>query len=155
FEIECRPADYLEHICRCSLLLQRFAQLVEQASVLDGDDGLAGKILHQLDLFVSEWAHLLAEDGDRSEQHIVLEHRHGEIGANAIEIDGGHHPWIALEIWLSRPSVLDLHRPLGPDDLGMSASWMGADWHVLHRGICRWHVVNRSVAKDVSIAHVE
>ena len=48
------------------LLLQRFgeivgalAQLVEQARVLDGDDGLRGEVLHQLDLLVGEGAHLL------------------------------------------------------------------------------------------------
>src|SRR5262245_47890764 len=36
-----RAADDLEHLRRRSLLLQRLAQLVEQARVLDGDDGLA------------------------------------------------------------------------------------------------------------------
>jgi hypothetical protein len=35
-------------------LLQRFAELVEQAGVLDGDDGLAGEARHQLDLLVRE-----------------------------------------------------------------------------------------------------
>jgi len=32
------------------LLLQRFPQLVQQARVLDGNDGLIGKILEQRDL---------------------------------------------------------------------------------------------------------
>ena len=51
------------------LLLQRLAQiigalaqLVEQPRVLDGDDGLGGEVLHQLDLLVGEWADLLAID---------------------------------------------------------------------------------------------
>ena len=46
------------------LLLQRFAQLVEQPGVLDGDDRLAGEVLHQLDLLVGERANLLAVDGN-------------------------------------------------------------------------------------------
>src|SRR6516225_10422688 len=39
-QIEGRSADDLEHIGGGGLLLQRFAQLVEQARVLDGDNGL-------------------------------------------------------------------------------------------------------------------
>ena len=37
-------------VCCC----ERFAQLVEQPRVLDGDDGLGGKVLYQLDLLVGE-----------------------------------------------------------------------------------------------------
>src|SRR5262249_2751837 len=44
-QIECRAADDLEHVSGGGLLLQRFAQLVEQARVLDGDDSLARKAL--------------------------------------------------------------------------------------------------------------
>ena len=43
-QIECRAADHLEHVGGGGLLLQRFAQLVEQARVLDGDDGLVGEV---------------------------------------------------------------------------------------------------------------
>ena len=53
-EIERRAADDLEDLGGGGLLLQRFAQLVEQPSVLDGDDGLRGEILDQLDLFIGE-----------------------------------------------------------------------------------------------------
>ena len=59
-QVEGRAADDLEHVGGGGLLLQRFAQLVEQARVLDRDDGLSGEILHQLDLLVGERAHLLA-----------------------------------------------------------------------------------------------
>ena len=52
-EIERRAADDFEHVGGGGLLLQRFAQLVEQPRVLDGDDGLAGEILDQLDLLVA------------------------------------------------------------------------------------------------------
>ena len=43
--VERRAADDLEHVGGGRLLLEGFAQLVEQASVLDGDDGLAAKLL--------------------------------------------------------------------------------------------------------------
>ena len=43
-QIEGRAADDLEHVGGGGLLLQRFAQLVEQPRVLDGDDGLGGEI---------------------------------------------------------------------------------------------------------------
>ena len=58
-------------VCCC----KRFAQLVEQPRVLDGDDGLGGKVRHQLDLLVGEWLHLLAIDGDGADQLVFLEHR--------------------------------------------------------------------------------
>src|SRR5262249_22491011 len=67
-EVKGRAADDLEHVGGGGLLLQRFAQLVEQARVLDGDDGLGGKILHQLDLLVGEGQYLLAVDADRADQ---------------------------------------------------------------------------------------
>ena len=67
-QIEGRAADDLEHVGGGGLLLQQFAQLVEQAGILDGDDGLVGEILDQLDLLVSEWADLLAVDGDSADQ---------------------------------------------------------------------------------------
>ena len=44
-QVERRAADDLEHIGGGGLLLQRFAQLVEQARVLDGDHCLGGEAL--------------------------------------------------------------------------------------------------------------
>ena len=80
------------------LLLQGFAQivralaqLVEQAGVLDGDDGLRGEILDQLDLLVGERAHLLAINGDPADQLVLLEHGHGEHGASAGHFNERHH----------------------------------------------------------------
>ena len=58
------------------------AQLVEQPRVLDGDDGLGGEVLHQLDLLVGERPHLLAVDGERADQLVFLEHRHQEEATN-------------------------------------------------------------------------
>ena len=66
-------------VCCCS----DFAQLVEQAGVFDRDDGLVGETRDQLDLLVGERAHFCAINGDRADQIVLLEHRHGEQGANA------------------------------------------------------------------------
>jgi hypothetical protein len=44
--------------------LQRFAQLVEQTCVLDGDDGLLCEMAHKLDLLVGEWSDFLAVDNN-------------------------------------------------------------------------------------------
>ena len=63
-QIERRAADDLEHVGGGGLLLQRLAQLIEQAGVLDGDDGLRGEIPHQLDLLVGEWSDLLPVNAD-------------------------------------------------------------------------------------------
>ena len=73
-------------VCCCS----RFAQLVEQTGVLDGDDGLTRKVGDQLDLLVVEWPHLLAIDRDRTEQRTLLEHRYGEGRARAAEVGESH-----------------------------------------------------------------
>src|SRR5436853_5999505 len=55
-QIERGAADHFEHVGGGGLLLQGFAQLVEQTRVLGGDDGLRGKVLDKLDLLVAEGA---------------------------------------------------------------------------------------------------
>ena len=63
------------------------AQFVEQPRVLDGDDGLAGEIGEQRDLFIREGTNFLTEDRDDPNQFIVLEHRHIDCGPNATKLD--------------------------------------------------------------------
>ena len=60
-------------------------QFVEQPRVLDGDDGLGGEVLHQLDLLVGERPDLLAVDEDSADQLVVLEHRHANGRPRAAE----------------------------------------------------------------------
>ena len=48
-------------VCCCSIV-DCGAQLVEQARVLDGDHGLVGETVDQLDLLIGEGPHLLAID---------------------------------------------------------------------------------------------
>ena len=87
-QIKGRSADDLKHVGSRGLLLERFrevvgtlAQLFEQAGVLDGDDGLSGEILHQLDLLVGEWSHFGAVDEERAEQLVLFDHWHRDGGS--------------------------------------------------------------------------
>jgi hypothetical protein len=66
-KLKSRTADNLEHIGGCRLLLQRFTQFVEQARILNRNDGLAGEAREQLDLLVGKRPDLLAEDGNRAD----------------------------------------------------------------------------------------
>ena len=91
-QIEGRAADDLEHVGGGGLLLQRFAQLVEQARVLDRDHRLGGEVRDQLDLLVGERSYLLAVDGDGADQLIFLEHRNEKYGPIAGEIDKSNGP---------------------------------------------------------------
>src|SRR5262249_50536572 len=88
-QIEGRAADHLEHVGGGGLLRQRLAQLVEEARVLDGDDGLRGEILDQFDLLVGERTHLLAIDADSANQLAVLKHRYNEQCSGTAQLNGG------------------------------------------------------------------
>src|SRR5947209_19205936 len=52
-------SDDTEDLACHGLLLQRFAQLVDQARVLDRDDGMSGEVVYQFDLLITEGTHLL------------------------------------------------------------------------------------------------
>src|SRR5262249_19440427 len=58
-------------------------QLVKQSCVLDGDDRLGGKILHQLDLLVGEWSDFPAIDAEDTDQLVLLEQWHAKESARA------------------------------------------------------------------------
>jgi hypothetical protein len=78
-----RSTDDPQHLRGCCLLLQCFAQivgalaqLVEQPRIPNGDDGLVGEILDQLDLSVGERPHFGAIDKKRANQLLPFEQRH-------------------------------------------------------------------------------
>jgi hypothetical protein len=85
--MEGRATDDLEYVGGGGLLLQGFAQFVQQPSVLDSNDGLGGKIADQLDLLLGERSDLLALDGDRTDKLLLLEHRCNEKVARATRLD--------------------------------------------------------------------
>src|SRR5262249_33688978 len=86
-QIEGRAADDLEHVGGGGLLLQRLAKLVEQASVLDGDDGLGSKVLYQLDLLFAERLDVLAINGNCTNRLIVVKHRDHNQTSDAGNLD--------------------------------------------------------------------
>src|SRR5262245_29370950 len=63
-QIERRTADDLEHVSGSGLLLEGFAQLIEQTCVLNGDDGLIGKGSDQIDLLIGERLYNRSPDED-------------------------------------------------------------------------------------------
>src|SRR6266516_367163 len=71
-----RTGDYVQHLRGRGLLQQRFAQLVEQARILDRDDGLTGEVCDQLDLLLGEWPDVGAIDCNAANRLILPEHRH-------------------------------------------------------------------------------
>ena len=79
-EITWRTGDDLQHLTRRGLLLQRLgeivgalAQLVEQASILNGYHCLSGEARQQLDLLFGEGLHFLVIDVDRTDQFAVFQ----------------------------------------------------------------------------------
>src|SRR5215472_1220746 len=125
FELARRARDDLENLRRRGLLLQRLAQLVEQAGTLDGDDGLLGEIANQLDLIVGERLRLLAVDKDGADKLVVLEHRHGNESSRAgdrRELGRGEARWHVEEPGL-REGICDVNGLLRPGKAAERAVW--------------------------------
>ena len=95
-------------VCCC----RRFAKLVEEPRILDGDDGLRGEVLDQLDLLVGERAYLLPVDENGADHLVILQHRHHEKGPSAGCFKDGDGTRSAREIPLIRQNVGDMdHLP--------------------------------------------
>ena len=65
--------------------VRALAQFAEQPRVLDGDDGLGGEVLHQLDLLVGKGARLPAIDTHGADQLVFSKHGHGQECPSACE----------------------------------------------------------------------
>jgi hypothetical protein len=57
-------------------IVRAFAQFLEQARILDSDDGLFRETLDQCNLFGRERSNLLANDRNRAHQIAFLQHGH-------------------------------------------------------------------------------
>src|SRR6516162_251615 len=88
-QVEGGAADYLEHVGGGGLLLQRLAQLIEQARVFDGDDCLVSEVLDQLDLLIGERPDLLTVNGNNAVQLVVFEHRHQQHATHTSQTSEG------------------------------------------------------------------
>ena len=132
-------------VCCC----KRFAQLVEQPRVLDGDDGLRGEVLHQRDLLIGEWSYLLPINTDDADQNIVLQHRHVDNGSVAPELNARHDERIAIDIRLYLRHIGDVsHFPCFGNMVKA-----GSRRRIRHGlvpvllGQFRWRVVERDATK--------
>ena len=110
--VRLRPGDDPEHLGRRGLLLERHGQVpvarlqfLEQADVLDGDDGLGGEGLEQLHLIVREGGDVRPRHGDRPDRVAFAEHRHGQ---DAPDTHGRHQTMKLVLGILTR--VGDIHR---------------------------------------------
>ena len=79
-----RLRDDLQDLGAGRLLLQRFAQLGEQPHVLDGDHGLRGEGLQELDLARREGAGLDLAQADAADRCALAQHRRGEARREAV-----------------------------------------------------------------------
>src|SRR5262249_16020518 len=113
-----RTADDTEDLGGRSLLLQAFAQLVEQPRVLDGDDGLGGEVLNQLYLFVGERADFLTIDDDCANQLVFLEHGNGNQGSCASRLDQSDNAGITSDLGLIRGEIGNMQYFFAPTDAG-------------------------------------
>ncbi len=111
-----RAADDLEHVGGGGLLLQRFrkivgalAQFVEQPRVLDGDDGLLGKVGDQLDLLVGERTDLVPEDGDGADKLAVLDHRNDEKRPDTDDFHADDDHRVTLDVRLVLGEIDDMN----------------------------------------------
>jgi hypothetical protein len=66
--------------------LERFPQFLQQPVVFDGDDRLPRKIAEQRDLLVVEGVDLLPENGNRTDELVVLKHRYRDKRADARKV---------------------------------------------------------------------
>src|SRR5215471_19215880 len=95
--------------------LGSLAQIVQEARVLDGYHCLARKVLHQRDLLVGEWAHLLAKDADEANQFAILDHWYVKQGSDTAQFHADRCHGIAREIRLIGTIVSDVDGALGSD----------------------------------------
>ena len=75
-------------VCCCSASESRASRLhlVEQPDILDGDHGLIGKGLQQLDVMVVKRPGLRARDGDHADGGSVAQQRHDQAAAVAAQL---------------------------------------------------------------------
>src|SRR5262245_2745668 len=94
-------------------MLERFAQLVEQARVLDGDDRLSGEILYEFDLLVGKGTYLLAKDNNCANQLAFPEHWHHHDRPRARDFDEGNDAIVFPEVGLIGPKVVNVDNLFG------------------------------------------
>src|SRR5215467_9393211 len=101
FKVECRTAYDAEYIGRGGLLLHRVTQLVEQARVLDGDDGLISESLDEFDLLCGKWSRRCFAYKDYSDDLTLSQQRGAQCrppATNPLSLPQGIL-WVLADIW--------------------------------------------------------
>ncbi len=75
-QIESRPADDLEHVSGSGLLLERFAQFIEQARILNSDNGLIGEASGQINLLFRKWMDAVSQKRHHTDRHSIPQEGH-------------------------------------------------------------------------------
>src|SRR5215472_10514518 len=95
----CKSKVELEHVGGGGLLLQRFAQFVEKARVLDCDHRLVGEGFDQLDLLFGKRPHRRSLQDDDADWRAFAEKRDRKRGTY-IELRVAHCViWVGTNIW--------------------------------------------------------
>src|SRR5690242_5882512 len=135
FEVESRTADDLEHFCDRRLVFERLfkvarahAQLAQEPRILDGNDRLSGKILHQRNLLIVERAYLLSKKDERTDYFALLEHWHSQDRAIAAELGSCHRQRVAFKVRLLDRDVGGLRDPLGRYRTAKGYMRIGPHW---------------------------
>src|SRR3984893_16639873 len=138
-QIESRAAEDLEDVGGGGLLLQRFAQLVKQSGIFDGDDCLGREALDQLDLLVVKGPNFLAVDGEDANQLVLLNHRDIEKAAEASEIGGGQEDGFARDVGRLSGDIDDMNGLPRFNDTPEGSSRTRSSWSALPelRKCCR------------------
>ena len=121
-----RSSDHrLEHVAYRRLLLERFgeilgalAQLAQEAGVLDGDHGLGGELLQQVDLLFGKRPPHLPEDHHIADDALIPDQRHGKQAARAADIDERATIGFGVAIGLAVDEIDDLHERLAFEQAG-------------------------------------
>ena len=96
-DVSRRARDHPKDLARRRLLLQRLGEIaitdlefLEEADVLDGDDGLVGERLEERGLGVGEMARRLPREDDDQRRRVPLtQHRHAEYAPEAARPEAG------------------------------------------------------------------
>src|SRR5215831_9459965 len=104
-EISGRSANDTEHIADCGLIFERLLKLplarllrLEQPRVLDGDDGLVGEGLYEVDLSLCERPHRRVRERDDADDLATVQQRHREERSVAARMLSLH----IRELWISK-----------------------------------------------------
>ena len=133
-------------VCCCSASRSSF----EQACVLYGDDGLGGEALDQLDLLVGEGADLLTIDADRTDQPVLLEHRHDQQSPGASKASNRF-----IGIFHKNIGNVDHLFRIG-DAVKETCPATRNDWIALSvDGVCLRRVVQRNAPESIALIEMQ